>query len=121
MTDLEDHFAEDQEFLVSRTFHEWWWEEEDDDYPEEETGFVFEEEVMDIDDLLSELRDMSELSVAPAIEKNITGHVWANQEASQDPHTGVTRQESVHIKYPDGRPLSNRDAFLIFKESGLAK
>ena len=107
-----------ENYLISRTYTEIELIGDQGDYADD-NGFDFEDQSADLQDVLRELEDCTELSCCP-VTREFCAHVWASTEAQQDMYTGISRSESVHIKGIDGKPLSSRRMYRIYRLAGLA-
>ena len=103
-------------FSVSRTYSETQPDEEDSEH-----GHVFQNKIMDLEEVARELCDCNSLSSSPVYSsKDLRGTEWACVEAFiVDFATGVSREEAVHIRKADGEPLSPWLLFRIFKIAHL--
>lgn len=82
-------------------------------------GFVREREIVSVKEAIGALRACSEPSSYPIDARRMTGYEWASTEPSQD-RTGAYESQSIHIAREDGRPMSGRSLFRMFRAAGLA-
>lgn len=106
-----------ERYLISRTYSEIEMIGDQGDYADD-NGFLFEDQPADLQDVLSELEGCTELSCSP-VSVESCAHVWASTEAQQDMYTGNSESEAVHIKGIDGKPLSSRRMYRIYRLAGL--
>lgn len=83
-------------------------------------GFVREREIVSVREALEALRECAEPSSSPIDARRMSGHEWASTEPSQDMRTGAYESQSIHIAREDGRPMSGRSLFRMFRAAGLA-
>jgi hypothetical protein len=109
-----------RQYLVSRTYEETT-PESVMDGDTSDNGFIYENSVMDLSDILRELRDCVFLSESPIKSQTDVRGVWASTEYyTVDYADGTERQESVHInKYADGTDIPSRNLYRIYKLAGL--
>jgi len=83
----------------------------------DDKGFEIEDaEVEDLEELLSDVEGIAnwvEWSSSPP-----DGHSWIISEGDQDPSGEITNY-ALHIKRPDGQPLSKNEIATITKHLGL--
>lgn len=104
-------------YLVGRTYDETTHESaEIGDFSD--SGWVKEPRLIDLEDLLGELRDCSELSNSGTPDTR----TWASTGwQAQFDGEGTERQESVHINAINGRQPSSREMIRIYRLAGLTK
>lgn len=109
-------------FTVSRFFAELTPASRDDgEYSN--TGSIYDDQIMSFKELISELRDFTELSqstIRGAANCDISN--WACTDLYIDDYTtGTERQETLHITDCNGAPLTSRQLYKIYKTAGLIK
>ena len=84
--------------------------------------FEVQDEPTAVRDVIRELAACAELSTWPVRgPADLTGHEWATTEPVQDVHDGSWRSEAVHVRRLDGRPLSPRALFRLYRAAGLVR
>lgn len=106
----------DQSFLVSKTF-ERVTEESAQNGDAEERGFVFEDEIMDFDDVVRELRTQGYYDPSSS---HLSGLRWVSTEPEQDFSDGSYTIYSLHVEDMYGRDISSSTWFSLLKASGLS-
>jgi|ERR1035437_6600582 hypothetical protein len=83
----------------------------------EERGYVFEDEILDLRELIKELECCLELS-----DSHISDRTWAiNHEAGHDYRTGDQTSESIFISKVNGKPVTAHQLKRLYKVAGLVK
>jgi hypothetical protein len=81
-----------------------------------DSGFLYDNELLSLREIIRELRDCSFLSDS----SKITGHTWASTDTYfVDYRTGLERKEDVHIRQRDGLYLTDKNMQRIYKLAGL--
>lgn len=104
-------------FTVSRTYSETT-PESAEDGDSSDAGFVYEDEPQSFREVVSALRECSEVSQSPVT----TGHVWASTEyTTVDYRTGTDRSESIHVNAINDKAPTAHQMKRLFRAAGLVK
>lgn len=102
-------------FTVSRTYSETTPESAEDGDSSDE-GFVYKDEQQSFREVVSALRECSEVSQCPVT----TGHAWASTEYTViDYQTGTDRSESIHVNAINGKEPTAHQMRRLFRAAGL--
>lgn len=100
-------------FLVSKTF-EVVTEESAEQGDIADHGFVYEDEVLTLKELIYELRSCSYLSSSV-----VDRFTWASTEPELNYRSGESRQTSIHIHLANGKPPTAWQLKRLYKVAGL--
>jgi hypothetical protein len=90
-----------------------------------ESWTEFQDRPSDVRDVVSALRECSELSTYPvrslADVERANGCLWASTEHEQNYHTGEEIGYSVHLRMLDGSPVPSRVMWRVLKLARLVR
>lgn len=85
-----------------------------------ESGFEYENRTLDVRAVVRRLSECSDLSSYP-VTAVTCAHTWAIVEPQMDYRTGEETSYAYFIKHLDGRRLTSRQLYRLYRLAGLTK